>query len=97
MYQSVMAQIDESGRVILMEPLHFCGRRNAILTILDDAFPGTGETLDASSADPWMAYRSRLSAAGLQVPVPGAWQLREGKLLEVEGSPVSQTLVEDRR
>lgn len=97
MYQSVMAQIDESGRVILMEPLRITGKRNAILTVLDDAFPGTGETPDASITDPWMAYRSRLSAAGLHVPVPGAWQLREGKLLDVEGTPVSQTLVEDRR
>ena len=97
MYQSVMAQIDESGRVILMEPLRVCGRRNAILTVLDDAFPRTGETPDAFIADPWMAYRSRLSAAGLNVPVAGAWQLREGKLLEVEGPAVSQTVVEDRR
>lgn len=54
-------------------------------------------TLDVSVADPWVAYRARLSAAGLPVPAPGAWKFRQGELLNIEGPPVSQTLIEDRR
>ena len=97
MYQSVLAQIDEFGRIVLMEPLRVGGKRNAILTVLDETDSSLLQTPEAVIADPWMTYRSRLSAAGLSVPPPGSWHLREGKLLEVEGPPVSQTLVEDRR
>ena len=97
MYQSVRAQVDEAGRVILMEPLHLLGTRNAILTVLGETLPPLPDALDAPVADPWAAYRARLSAAGLRVPAPGAWQARQGGLLEVVGPPVSQTLVEDRR
>lgn len=97
MFQSVRAQVDEAGRVILMEPLHLLGTRNAILTVLGEALPPLPDAIDAPAADPWAGYRARLSAAGLRVPVPGTWQFRRGGLLEVEGPPVSQTLIEDRR
>lgn len=49
------------------------------------------------AADPWAPYRERLSAAGMSVPPPGSWTIRKAPPLRLPGTPVSQTLVEDRR
>jgi len=51
----------------------------------------------ASEIDGWAPYRAKLEAAGLRSPPPGSWRPRVAELLEFDGPPVSQTLVEDRR
>lgn len=94
MYRSVPAQIDENGKVVLMEPVHLPGKADAIVTILGSLTP---EPSEAAALDAWSAYRARLAEAGLSVPAVGKWTRRAGEALRIGGNPVSQTLVEDRR
>ena len=60
-------------------------------------FASPSEARSLSASDPWARYRTKLEAAGGRVPQPESWSARKSELLRFEGSPISQSLVEDRR
>jgi len=72
--------------------------RVAVVVESSRPFTDEGAIEDRSAAiDPWSAYRTKLQAAGLRIPAPGSWTLRQAEPLCFDGPSASQTLVEDRR
>ena len=54
MYRTVEAEIDEQGRVRLLEPIRLAAARRALVTILD-AEPGAGVADTALLSEPALA------------------------------------------
>ncbi len=88
------ARVGADGMLRLVLPMDCPNEDVRVAVVVESAVANQG-LLNVD--DPWAGSRAKLEASGIRVPPPGAWTERKVPILKVDGPPVSQTLVEDRR